>query len=94
MDYSDYQQLKTAWDSIERLEHLESLANSGKHLSFMAEFAPSCASVVRSNKSCAFALTPDMNRIVMKALMSYKEDLKARMAAIEFKDTTAMPIVD
>lgn len=94
MDHSDYKQLQTAWDAIERLEHLESLVNKREHISFMAQIAPTTIAMLPCNQSSFFALTPDMNRIVMEALMAYKEELKTRMAAIELNDTTASPIED
>lgn len=93
MKHEQYTKIKQAWDDIEHLEHLQNaIADARNHVSFVAEICPVTVSTHQCNGRRPFPLTPEMNRVVMEALMNYKNDLMARMKALEINDTMAMPI--
>lgn len=93
MKYEEYSKIKQAWDDIERLEHLQNaIADTRTCVSFVAEICPLTVSVHQCNNSRPFPLSQEMNRVVMEALVNYKNDLMARMEALEINDTMAMPI--
>ncbi len=93
MKHEEYSKIKQAWDDIERLEQLQNaIADARNHVSFVAEICPLTLSLHQCNNNRQFPLTPEMNRVVMEALVNYKNDLMARMEAIEINDTMVMPI--
>lgn len=92
MNIEQYKQIQKAWNDIEQIEWLESLCNKDVTLSLTVNiFHRSIQTEVQSLPPTV-RLSPDINAIILDALKEYKDDLKARMAAIELNDTMAMPI--
>lgn len=93
MEYLDFKQIEAAWNSIKRIEQLNTMEKRNGPIAFMAVITPPFGiSRKQPDPPDLFALTPAMNQIIKDALMKYKSDLEARMEALKINDTTAMPI--
>lgn len=90
MNKQEFEEIQNAWDSIEKIEHLEQL-NKSHELSFLADICPrtisfSCDCMGMSARQ-AIPLKHEMNSIVMAALISYKNALKEKMESLRLTAT-------